>query len=125
MAWFSPQGFSFLREALGDGANFPGLVVARRSEMPDIRRSSLLDADKLATVAVVLIVLTGPNHSEAVRLKLVISLFRQAAFAGCAAGTLPATVWIQPGPVRKHARNFHPGSCAHRSRCSHAPSELL
>ena len=28
-------------------ANFPGLVVARRSKMPDIRRSSLLDPEKI------------------------------------------------------------------------------
>jgi hypothetical protein len=33
---------------LRDGANFPGLVVARRSKMPDIRRSSLLDPVKIA-----------------------------------------------------------------------------
>jgi hypothetical protein len=32
---------------LGDGAIFPGLVVARRSKMPDIRRSSLLDPVKI------------------------------------------------------------------------------
>jgi hypothetical protein len=31
---------------LRDGANFPGLVVARRSKMPDIRPSSLLDPVK-------------------------------------------------------------------------------
>jgi hypothetical protein len=35
-------------ESFGDGANFPGLVVARRSKIPDIRRSSLLDPDKFA-----------------------------------------------------------------------------
>jgi hypothetical protein len=32
---------------LQDGANFSGLVVARRSKMPDIRRSSLLDPEKI------------------------------------------------------------------------------
>jgi hypothetical protein len=47
MAWFSPQDFVLLREVLGDGANFPGLVVARRSKMPDIRRSS--DPDKIGS----------------------------------------------------------------------------
>jgi len=30
-------------------ANFPGLVVARRSKMPDIRRSSLLDPVKIGS----------------------------------------------------------------------------
>jgi hypothetical protein len=34
---------------LGDGANFPGLVVARRSKMPDIRCSSLLDPVKIGS----------------------------------------------------------------------------
>ena len=48
---------------LWDGANFPGFVVPRRSKMPDIRRSSLLEARKLAPVAAVLIVLTGPSLS--------------------------------------------------------------
>jgi hypothetical protein len=32
---------------LRDGANFPVVVVARRSKMPDIRRSSLLDPEKI------------------------------------------------------------------------------
>jgi hypothetical protein len=34
---------------LRDGANFPGLVVAHRSKMPDIRRSSLLDPEKIGS----------------------------------------------------------------------------
>jgi hypothetical protein len=32
---------------LRDGANFPGLVAARRSKMPDILRSLLLDPEKI------------------------------------------------------------------------------
>jgi hypothetical protein len=45
-AWLgsSPQPFVSHREAKGDWANFPGLVVARRSKIPDIHLSSVLDA---------------------------------------------------------------------------------
>jgi hypothetical protein len=39
MAGFPPQPF-------GTGPNFPRFVVACRSKMPDIRRSSLLEGEK-------------------------------------------------------------------------------
>jgi hypothetical protein len=57
---FSPQSF-------GDGANVLGLVVARRSKMPDIRRSSLPDLieapEKIGCRRCRPIVLTGPSKT--------------------------------------------------------------
>ena len=32
-----------------DGANFPDFVVVRRSKIPDIRRSSLLELEKIGS----------------------------------------------------------------------------
>ena len=43
------EGWLGFAATLRDGVNFPGLVVARCSKMPDIRRSSLLDPMKIGS----------------------------------------------------------------------------